>query len=89
MTEDIVESVLKGLYSDAKFQSVMDDIKAGRQSMMDVYGDAVATHQRMTLGRNAAELSPEEYLDEMYRSAIKYDLTDDAGKVWVEYSAIR
>ena len=81
MTEDIVESVLKGLYSDAKFQSVMDDIKAGRQSMMDVYGDAVATHQRMTLGRNAAELSPEEYLDEMYRSAIKYDLTDDAGNV--------
>ena len=81
MTEDIVESVLKGLYSDAKFQSVMDDIKAGRQSMMDVYGDAVATHQRMTLGRNAAELSPEEYLDEMYRSSIKYDLTDDAGNV--------
>ena len=81
MTEDIVETVLKGLYSDAKFQSVMEDIKAGRQSMMDVYGDAVATHQRMTLGRNAAELSPEEYLDEMYRSSIKYDLTDDAGNV--------
>ena len=81
MTEDMVESVLKGLYSDAKFQSVMDDIKAGRQSLIDVYGDAVATHQRTVLGREAAETAPEDYLKELYESSIKYDLTDDAGNV--------
>ena len=81
LTEDMVETVVRGLYSDAKFKAEMSDIKANRQSMMDVFGDAVASHQRTTLGRNAAELTTEEYLDEFYRSSIKYDVTDDAGNV--------
>ena len=81
MTEEIVDGVLRGLMSDQKFQSELADIRAGRQTLMDVYGDAVATHQRMTLGREAADMTAEDYLDEMYRSAIKYDITDDAGNV--------
>ena len=81
MTEEIVDGVLRGLMSDQKFQRELADIRAGRQTLMDVYGDAVATHQRMTLGREAAEMAAEDYLDEMYRSAIKYDITDDAGNV--------
>ena len=81
MTEEIVDGVLRGLMSDQKFQKELADIKAGRQTLMDVYGDAVATHQRMTLGREAAEMATEDYLDELYRSSIKYDITDDAGNV--------
>ena len=81
MTEDIVDSVLRGLMSDKKYQAEVAAIKAGRQSMVDVWGDAVASHQRMTLGRNAADLAPEDYLEELYRSSIKYDLTDDAGNI--------
>jgi len=81
MTEEIVDGVLRGLMSDQKFQGELADIRAGRQTLMDVYGDAVATHQRMTLGREAAETATEDYLDELYRSSIKYDITDDAGNV--------
>ena len=81
MTEEIVDGVLRGLMSDRKFQTELANIRAGRQTLMDVYGDAVATHQRMTLGREAADMTPEDYLDEMYRSSIKYDITDDAGNV--------
>ena len=81
MTEEIVDGVLRGLMSDQKFQSELADIRAGRQTLMDVYGDAVATHQRMALGREAAEMTAEDYLNEMYRSSIKYDITDDAGNV--------
>ena len=81
MTEEIVDGVLRGLMSDQKFQNELADIRAGRQTLMDVYGDAVAAHQRMTLGREAAEMTAKDYLDEMYRSSIKYDITDDAGNV--------
>jgi len=81
MTEEIVDEVLKSLMSDTKYQETIADIKAGRQTMMDVFGDAIASHQRMTLGRNAADMTPEEFLEEMYRSSIKYDITDDAGNV--------
>jgi len=81
MTEEIVDGILRGLMSDSKFQQVMDAIRTGRQSLIDVWGDAVAAHQRMTLGRNAADLPTEEYLNELYRSSIKYDITDDAGNV--------
>jgi len=81
MTEEIVDGVLRGLMSDRKFQAELADIRAGRQTLMDVYGDAVATHQRMTLGREAADMAAQDYLDEMYRSSIKYDITDDAGNV--------
>ncbi len=81
MTEEIVDGVLRGLMSDNKFQSELADIRAGRQTLMDVYGDAVATHQRTILGREAAEMTAEDYLNELYRSSIKYDITDDAGNV--------
>ena len=81
MTEEIVDGVLRGLMSDQRFQNELADIRAGRQTLMDVYGDAVAAHQRMTLGREADEMIAEDYLEELYRSSIKYDITDDAGNV--------
>ena len=81
MTDGIVDEVVRGLMSDSRYRAELAEIKAGRQTMTDVFGDAVASHQRMTLGRNAADMDPEEYLEEMYRSSIKYDLTDDAGNV--------
>ena len=81
MTDDMVETVLKGLYSDQKFKAEMAEIKAGNKTLMEVYGDAIEAHQRITLGRNAAEMSAAEYLEELYRSAIKYDVTDSAGNV--------
>ena len=81
MTEELVDSIVRGLKSDTRYRELLADIKANRQSMIDVFGDAVASHQRMTLGRNAADMTAEEYLEEMYRSSIKYDITDDAGNV--------
>ncbi len=81
MTDDMVESILRGLYSDQKFKAEMAEIKAGNKTLMEVYGDAVEAHQRILLGRNAAEMSATEFLEEMYRSSIKYDVTDAAGDV--------
>ena len=44
-----------------------------RIRLVEVFGDSIAAHQRMTLGRNAADMTSGEYLKELFESFDIYD----------------
>ena len=81
MPEEVAENILKGLYSDQKFQLEIASIKAAGKTVLEVFGDSIEAHQRITLGRDAAELSTADYLEEILRASDTYDITDSAGNV--------
>jgi hypothetical protein len=81
MPEEVAENILKGLYSDFKFQQTIQDLKDGNRTLMEAFGDSIEAHQRITLGRNAAEMPAEEYLEEILKASDTYDVTDSAGNV--------
>ena len=81
MPEEVAENILKGLYSDFKFQQEIADLKAANKTILEVFGDSLEAHQRITLGRNAAEMTTAEYLEEILRASDTYDITDSAGNV--------
>jgi len=81
MPEEVAENILKGLYSDQKFQLEIASIKAAGKTVLEVFGDSLEAHQRITLGRDAADLSTADYLEEILRASDTYDITDSAGNV--------
>ena len=81
ISEATAESILRKLYSADKFRAVIDMVRAGRKSLVEVFGDSIMAHQRITQGRNAAEMSAKEYLEEMYKAKDSYDVTNAAGEV--------
>ena len=81
MPEEVAENILKGLYSEPKFQQTIQDLKDGNKTLMEEFGDALEAHQRITLGRNAAEMSTDEYLEEILRASDTYDVKDSGGKL--------
>ncbi len=81
MPEEVAENILKGLYSDFKFQQEIADLKAANKTILEVFGDSLEAHQRITLGRNAAEMTTSEYLEEILRASDTYDVTDSTGNV--------
>ena len=81
ISEATAESILRKLYSADKFRTVIDQVRAGRKTLVEVFGDSIMAHQRITQGRNAAEMSAKEYLEEMYKAKDSYDVTNAAGEV--------
>ena len=80
LTEELVYDTLQKLYSSDKFKQVLASVEGNRKRLVEVFGDAILAHQRITSGRNAAEMSAEEYLEEIFRTSQKFDVTDIAGK---------
>ena len=80
ISEDTVNGILKKLYSNEKYQAIIKRVKDGRQTLSEVFGDSILAYQRITEGRNAAELTASEYLEEIFKTSDKYDITDSAGK---------
>ncbi len=80
ISEDTVNNVLKKLYSNEKYQAIIARVKAGRQTLSEVFGDSILAYQRITEGRNAAEMTAAEYLEEIFKTSDTYDITDSAGK---------
>ena len=76
MPEEVAESILRGLYSEPKFKETIRQLKAGNRTVLEVFGDSLEAHQRITLGRDAAEMSTEEYLEEILRGSDTYDIND-------------
>ena len=70
---ELVDNVLRKLLSNEKYQRVIEQTKGSRKRLVEVFGDAVAAHQRITQGRNPAELSSEDYLEELYKVFDVYD----------------
>ena len=70
---EVVEQVLRKLYSTEKFQKVWETVGKSRRRLVEVFGDSIAAHQRITLGRNAADMPAEEYLKELFESFDEFD----------------
>ena len=80
LTEELVHDTLQKLYSSDKFQQVLQAVDGSRKRLVEVFGDAILAHQRITSGRNAADMSAEEYLEEIFKTSQRFDVTDLAGK---------
>ena len=63
--EETVERVLKDLMSSDKFAKELAKAKGDRKKLAATYKEAVEAHQRITQGRNAADMSASEYLKEL------------------------
>ena len=81
LSEDVVDEVLRKLYSNNKYKSIIEELKEQEFTLVEKFGDAIAAHQRITQGRNAADMSPEEYLEELFRATDAYEFTDIDGNV--------
>ena len=81
MSEATVEGVLRRLYSNDKFNAIIREVKEGRQTLSEVFGDSILAYHRITEGRNAAQMTASEYLEDLFKSSDKYDITDSSGKV--------
>jgi len=65
-SDDVVESVMRKLMSTEKFARELDAVKGNRQALVDKYRYAIDMHQEIVNGRNAKELSAEEYLGRLF-----------------------
>ncbi len=70
--EKTVERVLKDLMSNDKFAKELAKAKGDRKKLAATYKEAVEAHQRITQGRNAADMSASEYLKRVRRSYKRY-----------------
>ena len=81
ISEATAEQILRRLYSADKFQQLVEQAKRSRKTLVEIFGDSIMAHQRITEGRNAAELTAREYLEELWKSKDSYDVTNAAGEV--------
>ena len=79
ISEDLVDETLQKLLSSERYQSVLKSVGGSRKRLVEVFGDAIAAHQRITLGRDAADMEAKDYLQELFESYDIYDSgTNDA-----------
>ncbi len=81
ISEATAEQILRRLYSNDKFQEIVQQAKRSRKTLVEVFGDSIMAHQRITQGRNAAEMTADEYLADLWKSKDTYDVTNAAGEV--------
>ena len=79
-----VERVMKGLMSSEKFAKELQAAKGSRQALAAKFKEAVEGHQRITQGRNAVEMSPNEYLKELFE---QNDVVDGI-EVWTSKNVV-
>jgi len=63
--EATIERIYKSLVSNDKFAKDLEAAKGDRKKLAATYEESIKAHQRITLGRNAAEMSAAEYLKEL------------------------
>ena len=59
--------------SNEKFAKELEAAKGNRKTLVATFRESIEAHQRITQGRNAADMSPEEYLKELFETN---DVTD-------------
>jgi len=77
----LAETYLRKLVSSDRFRRIKEDLDAGRQTVAEAYGDVIMAHQRITQGREASELTAEEYLEELLRHKDSYSITNADGEL--------
>ena len=75
VSDKMAERIMRSLYSNEKFQGIIKSVKQGRTTLAEAFGDAIQAHQQITVGRNAVEMSPEEYLKDLLEA--NKDVIDD------------
>ena len=70
---ELVDSTLKKLLSNSAYNEIIEATKGSRRKLIETFGEAIEAHQRITKGRNPADMSAAEYLEEIFRAADVYD----------------
>jgi len=80
-----VERIYKGLVSSEKFAQQLDAAKGDRVKLAQTFKESVEAHQRITQGRNAADMSADEYLKDLLES--QTDVIDGI-EVWTSKNVV-
>ena len=75
---------MKGLMSSEKFAKELQAAKGSRQALAAKFKEAIEGHQRITQGRNPVEMSPNEYLKELFEQNDVVDGID----VWTSKNVV-
>ena len=73
LDDEMVERIYQGLVGSDKFARELAAAKGNRKLLAQTFREAVEGHQRITQGRNAADMSASEYLKELFETN---DVTD-------------
>ena len=80
-----VERIMRGLMSSAKFKQELDAVKGSIPKLAARWKEAIEGHQRITQGRNAIEMSPQEYLKELLEA--QPDVVDGI-EIWTSKNVV-
>ena len=83
--EDTAERILKTLLSSEKFARELDAAKGSRKALVAKFKEHIDAHQRITQGRNAAEMSSSEYLKELIEA--QPDVVDGV-EIWTSKNVV-
>ena len=83
--EEQVERIMRGLMSDAKFKQELDAVKGSIPKLAARWKEAIEGHQRITQGRNAIEMSPQQYLKELLEA--QPDIVDGI-EIWTSKNVV-
>ena len=82
-TDDIVETTLRGLMSDEKFKLELESVKGSRKALADIWRDSIEAFQKITHNREAVDLTPEEYLSDLFeKQKASIPLGDEVFETW-------
>ena len=89
MSGELVDEIYKGLVSNATYQNTMKSVFEGRSTLQEVAGDAVEAFQQIGLGREAADLSPQEYMARLFEGSHRYfEGTPDEMVAWASRNVV-
>ena len=83
-TDEVIETTLRNLMSTERFAKELDAVKGNRQALVDTWRDAIEGHMRITQGRNALDMTPEQYLEELFRTN---DVVDGV-EIWTSRNVV-
>ena len=66
--DETVERIMRGLMSSDKFAKELEAAKGNRTTLAATFRESIEGHQRITQGRNPVEMSPQEYLKELFET---------------------
>ena len=80
-----VERIMRGLMSSAKFKQELEAVKGSIPKLASRWREAIEGHQRITQGRNAIEMSPQQYLKELLEA--QPDVVDGI-EIWTSKNVV-
>tara|TARA_R100001530_G_scaffold28100_2_gene22311 strand:+ start:1081 stop:4866 length:3786 start_codon:yes stop_codon:yes gene_type:complete len=89
LSEEVVDEIYKGLVSEPRYNATLQAVREARMTLKEVAGDSMEQFQRTGLGREAADVSPEEYLAEYFEGAHRYfEDTPDEMLAWTSKNVV-